>query len=407
PGRLLDHMGAGHAVLSGTEIFVLDEADQMLDLGFLKPIKKIASSLATRRQTLFFSATMPKEIASLAKSFLRDPVKVAVTPAATTVEKIAQRVIFVEPQKKVALLGEVLSVDGVFRALVFTRTKRGADRVAKHLTAMDFRVAAIHGNKSQNQREKALDAFKKSKIQVLVATDIAARGIDVDDVTHVVNFDLPEVPEAYVHRIGRTARAGASGRAISLCAGDEKHLLRSIERITRQKIDSEDRRNDDSLAQASDGQRARGARGGRAPDRSRAPTNTRRPKRQSGPRKTRTRKDASESALTQAGRFDPLKAEEQPSDRRRNSKRPAKRARTKTTGQATTSRSGTETGPNLVNALMASVQEDAAREKNGNTPRRKRRKADTPGKSASKKTGANRTGRKKTRSRQPRPLTTA
>ena len=194
--------------------------------------------------------------------FLRDPVKVTVTPAASTVERIAQRVIHVEKQKKIALLGETLSGDGIHRALVFTRTKRGADRVAKHLTGMEFSAAAIHGNKSQSQRERALDGFKKSKIQVLVATDIAARGIDVDDVSMVVNYDLPEVPEAYVHRIGRTARAGASGTAISFCAPDDKHLLRSIERVTRQRIDSEDRRNDETLVEASDGQKDRKLRGG-------------------------------------------------------------------------------------------------------------------------------------------------
>ncbi len=260
PGRLQDHMASGKVNLSGTELFVLDEADQMLDLGFLTPIKQIVSKLSSKRQMLFFSATMPKEISKLANSFLRDPVKVTVTPAATTVERIAQNVVHIEKKKKVALLGEVLSGDSIFRALVFTRTKRGADRVAKHLTTMDFAATAIHGNKSQSQREKALNAFKKSKIQILVATDIAARGIDVSDVTHVVNYDLPEVPDAYVHRIGRTARAGASGRAISFCAPDEKHLLRAIEKVTRQKIASEDRRNDESLPVIRDAQKERDTR---------------------------------------------------------------------------------------------------------------------------------------------------
>lgn len=314
PGRLIDHIDSGHADLSSTEIFVLDEADQMLDLGFLKPIKRIASQLASKRQTLFFSATMPKEIAGLANAFLKDPVKVTVTPAATTVERIAQKVIHVDKQKKIALLGETLSGDGIHRALVFTRTKRGADRVAKHLTGMDFTAAAIHGNKSQSQREKALDGFKKSKVQILVATDIAARGIDVDGVSMVVNYDLPEVPEAYVHRIGRTARAGASGVAISFCAPDDKHLLRSIERVTRQRIDSEDRRNDDSLAEASDGQKDRKTRAEVSRSRNK-PKGGPRNARGNGARRTSGPAGRSQNAAngggnardaaSQAGRYDP------------------------------------------------------------------------------------------------------
>lgn len=322
PGRLIDLIDQGHAELGGTEIFVLDEADQMLDLGFLKPIKRIASQLSSRRQTLFFSATMPKEIAGLANAFLKDPVKVTVTPAATTVERIAQKVIHVDKQRKIALLGETLSGDGIHRALVFTRTKRGADKVAKHLTAMDFTASAIHGNKSQSQRERALDGFKKSKVQILVATDIAARGIDVDAVSMVVNYDLPEVPEAYVHRIGRTARAGASGIAISFCAADDKHLLRQIERVTRQRIDSEDRQGDDTLVAASDGQKdrktraevERSRRGGRG-----APKNVSRNHRGGGTRRDarsgdRSRHGQSEqhdtaaTATSQAGRYNPAAA---------------------------------------------------------------------------------------------------
>ena len=318
PGRLIDLIDQGHAELGGTEIFVLDEADQMLDLGFLQPIKRIASQLTAKRQTLFFSATMPKEIAKLAKAFLRDPVHVTVTPAATTVERIAQKVVHVEKKKKIALLGEALSGDGIHRALVFTRTKRGADRVAKHLIAMDFSAAAIHGNKSQNQRERALDGFKKSKVQVLVATDIAARGIDVDGVSMVVNYDLPEVPEAYVHRIGRTARAGASGIAISFCAPDDKHLLRSIERVTRQRIESENRLSDESLAEVSDGQKDRRARGAADKDRrsSKAgPRNSRGtgPRRSGKPtdRSNRVRTDRSSTGIagtSEAGRYDPAAA---------------------------------------------------------------------------------------------------
>jgi ATP-dependent RNA helicase RhlE len=248
PGRLLDHMGERNAVLNGTEILVLDEADQMLDLGFEKPIRRIVSHLSSRRQNLFFSATMPKEISGLANELLHDPVKVSVAPVGTTVERVTQRVIHVEASKKRALLAELFADPAMSRTLVFTRTKRGADRVASHLEAKGIRVAAIHGNKSQRQREQALEAFRASSIRVLVATDIAARGIDVDLVTHVVNYELPEVPEAYVHRIGRTARAGAAGTAISLCDVEERELLRSIERLTRQSIAAEDRRNDAGLA---------------------------------------------------------------------------------------------------------------------------------------------------------------
>ncbi len=247
PGRLLDLMEQRCADLSGTEIFVLDEADQMLDLGFVKPIRRIVSHLSHRRQNLFFSATMPKEIAGLADELLNDPVKVSVAPVATTAERVRQRVIHIETGKKRALLAELLADSEMTRTLVFTRTKRGADRVARHLETAGMKAAAIHGNKSQRQREIALDDFKRARIDVLVATDIAARGIDIDLVTHVVNYELPEVPEAYVHRIGRTARAGASGIAISLCDAEERDLLRAIERLTRQKIPHEDRRNDPSI----------------------------------------------------------------------------------------------------------------------------------------------------------------
>ena len=248
PGRLIDHIQQGNVDLKGTEILVLDEADQMLDLGFLPPIRKIVARLSVKRQTLFFSATMPSEIAKLASEFLRDPVKVSVAPAATTVERVEQKVIHVEQSKKRALLVELFADPDMARTLVFTRTKRGADRVARHLEDAGIEVAAIHGNKSQSQREQALAAFKAGKIRGLVATDIAARGIDVDQVSHVVNFELPDVPESYVHRIGRTARAGATGIAISLVDGEERSQLRDIERITRQAIPSQDRRNDAALA---------------------------------------------------------------------------------------------------------------------------------------------------------------
>jgi ATP-dependent RNA helicase RhlE len=242
PGRLLDHMAERNISLAGTEILVLDEADRMLDLGFLPPIRRIVSHLPRKRQNLFFSATMPHEIGRLAAELLADPVRIAVSPVASTVDSVTQRVLHVESHNKRSLLVELFADPQMSRALVFTRTKRGADRVARHLEAAGIRVAAIHGNKSQSQREHALAAFRASKIRVLVATDIAARGIDIDDVTHVVNYELPDVPESYVHRIGRTARAGAAGMAISLCATDERDLLREIERLTRQAIPSEDRR---------------------------------------------------------------------------------------------------------------------------------------------------------------------
>ncbi len=222
----------------------------MLDLGFVVPIRRIVARLPKERQNLFFSATMPREIAGLAAELLRNPVKVAVAPVATTVKSVSQRVIHIEATKKRSLLAELLADPAMSRTLVFTRTKRGADRVASHLEGSGLRVAAIHGNKSQGQREAALAAFRNGKIGVLVATDIAARGIDVDLVSHVVNFELPEVPEAYVHRIGRTARAGAAGIAISLCDVEERDLLRAIERLTRQSIPAEDRRRDESLEAA-------------------------------------------------------------------------------------------------------------------------------------------------------------
>jgi ATP-dependent RNA helicase RhlE len=241
PGRLLDHLRARDIGLAGTEILVLDEADRMLDLGFLPPIRRIVSHMSAKRQNLFFSATMPPEIGKLAAELLRDPVRVAVSPVASTVAGVTQRVIHVESDNKRPLLVELLADQKMSRTLVFTRTKRGADRVARHLEAAGIRVAAIHGNKSQSQREQALAAFRAARIRVLVATDIAARGIDVDQVTHVVNFELPDVAESYVHRIGRTARAGSKGVAISLCAAEERDQLRDIERLTRQSIPAEDR----------------------------------------------------------------------------------------------------------------------------------------------------------------------
>jgi ATP-dependent RNA helicase RhlE len=242
PGRLLDHLSNGNVRLDTTEVIVLDEADHMLDLGFVIPIRQILTHIPKNRQSLFFSATMPKEIARLAAEILRDPVEVAVAPGATTVERVVQQVFLVNDPGKRELLVELLRHPDFQRTIVFTRTKRGADRVARHLASAGIGAAAIHGNKSQSQRQRALDSFRAGRTGVLVATDIAARGIDVDDVTHVVNYELPEVPEAYVHRIGRTARAGADGMAVSLCDDRERGLLRAIEKLTRQVLPFTDRR---------------------------------------------------------------------------------------------------------------------------------------------------------------------
>jgi ATP-dependent RNA helicase RhlE len=236
PGRLLDHMGTGAIRLDEVGTLVLDEADRMLDLGFIHDIKRIVRALPRTRQNLFFSATMPREIAGLAADLLTDPVEVKVAPTATTVERVAQHVIFVGTPGKRALAVHVLSDAAVERALLFTRTKRGADRVVRHLLDAGLDSAAIHGDKSQAQRERALAAFRAGRTRVLVATDIAARGIDVDDVSHVINFDLPNVPEVYVHRIGRTARAGAAGIAISFCSGEERAYLKDIETLIRRRI---------------------------------------------------------------------------------------------------------------------------------------------------------------------------
>lgn len=231
PGRLLDHMSTGAIKLDATTSVVLDEGDQMLDLGFMPAIRKIMEKLPRDRRTVLLSATMPKQIRALANDFLTDPIEVSVTPAARPIEKIDQRVVMVEKSGKRDALVDALSQPDVESAIVFTRTKRGADRVCRNLEQADIKAGAIHGNKSQNQRERTLSAFKKGRLRVLVATDIAARGIDIDGVTHVVNFELPNVPESYVHRIGRTARAGAAGTAIALCDGEEIGLLRDIEKL--------------------------------------------------------------------------------------------------------------------------------------------------------------------------------
>ncbi len=242
PGRLLDHMREDNIRFDHVEIFVLDEADQMLDMGFIHDIRKVVARLPRKRQSLFFSATMPGEIGKLAGDLLHEPERVQVTPVATTVELIRQRVEFMYPAEKNAALAEALRSPEMTRSLVFTRTKHGADKVVRFLEREGIAAAAIHGNKSQNQRERALSMFKSGDIRVLVATDIAARGIDIDAVSHVVNYHLPNIPESYVHRIGRTARAGASGVAISFCDNEERAYLRDIEKLIRRPIDAEDRR---------------------------------------------------------------------------------------------------------------------------------------------------------------------
>jgi len=242
PGRLLDLMGDRAARVDKAEVLVLDEADHMLDLGFIVPIRKIAAQTPKARQTLMFSATMPKEISQLAAALLKSPVHISVAPQSTTAERVDQRVILVEAEQKRHLLSRVLKDPAMGRTLVFTRTKHGADKVARHLEAVGQPAAAIHGNKSQGQRERALAAFRAGSIRVLVATDVAARGIDVDDVTHVINYELPNVPESYVHRIGRTGRAGKAGIAISFCDRSEQPHLRGIEKLIRTRLTVQDGR---------------------------------------------------------------------------------------------------------------------------------------------------------------------
>ncbi|WP_257542048.1 DEAD/DEAH box helicase [Sphingobium sp. CFD-1] len=237
PGRLLDLLDQRAFTIKDTEIFVLDEADQMMDMGFIHPLRRIAKLLPKERQNLFFSATMPKEIEALAAQFLNDPVKVSVAPQSTTAERVLQRASFVNQAEKQALLTLTVKNEPIDRALIFTRTKHGADRVVRFLEGAGIQAVAIHGNKSQAQRTTALQAFRHGHVKLLVATDIAARGIDVSGVSHVINFELPNVPEQYVHRIGRTARAGAEGIAISFVADDERPYLKAIERTAKVKLE--------------------------------------------------------------------------------------------------------------------------------------------------------------------------
>jgi ATP-dependent RNA helicase RhlE len=236
PGRLLDLMNQRHVNLQAVEFLVLDEADRMLDMGFIRDVKVIVSKIIAPRQTLLFSATMPEAVMSLAKGILKNFERIEVTPQATTVERIEQRVMFVTREDKKRLLVDMLNDKTVTRALVFTRTKHCANRVAEQLEKTGIAAEAIHGNKSQNARQRSLNAFKSGKARVLVATDIAARGIDVDGISHVINYELPSDPESYVHRIGRTARAGSTGIAVSFCDAEEVGDLRDIERTIRQPI---------------------------------------------------------------------------------------------------------------------------------------------------------------------------
>jgi len=249
PGRLLDLVKSNALHLSSVEFLVIDEADRMLDMGFIVDVRKIVFKLPTERQTLLFSATMPAAVVELAAQMLRNPVRVAVTPVASTVERIDQRIIRVDRGAKPIVLVDVLRHETIDRALIFTRTKHGADKVARSLIKAGIAAGTLHGNKSQSQRERALASFRKGDVKTLVATDIAARGLDVDGISHVVNFDLPNVPETYVHRIGRTARAGAKGVAISLCDAEEAGLLHDIEKLIRKAIPATDRRTHSDRAQ--------------------------------------------------------------------------------------------------------------------------------------------------------------
>jgi ATP-dependent RNA helicase RhlE len=271
PGRLLDLMDQGHVRLDRIELFILDEADRMLDMGFIPSVRKVIAKLPPKRHSLFFSATMPPVVADLAKELLRDPVQITIDPERPTVERIDQKLMFVDKADKDALLADLIVEHEMDKVIVFTRTKHGADKVVRKLVSSGVSACAIHGNKSQSARTNAMGGFKSGRIRVLVATDIAARGIDVDGITHVVNYDLPEEPETYVHRIGRTARAGADGDAVSFCSARERDWLRGIEKLIRKPIPvieshryhSEEARNATGDAARPEPKVARGRPGGR------------------------------------------------------------------------------------------------------------------------------------------------
>jgi len=276
PGRLLDLVGQGCIDLSAIEVLVLDEADRMLDMGFIRDIRRIIDRLPARRQTLFFSATMPPEIRRLADSILRDPVFVQVAPVAAPADAVAQSVYLITKQNKPVLLARLLGDDAVQRSLVFTRTKYGADKLVRVLRRSGIEAGAIHGNKSQGARTRALDAFKSGQARVLIATDIASRGIDVDEITHVINYDMPNVPETYVHRIGRTARAGASGIAFSFCDHDELDSLRAIERLIDRRLQIAEHASDLTLDAATADRRQAGRSPSRQTGTARGPRRRRR-----------------------------------------------------------------------------------------------------------------------------------
>ena len=237
PGRLMDLYNQKYVKFDNVSTFILDEADRMLDMGFINDVRKIAGMMPKSRQTVLFSATMPKQVAALAEDLLDNPVRVSVDPESTTAEKVVQKIYFLPKDRKRSLLGDLLKNPKLERVLIFTRTKRGADRVTKFLNQIEIKADAIHGDKKQSARQRALRDFKSGKIRALVATDIAARGIDVENVTHVINYELPNEPESYVHRIGRTARGGAKGIALSLCDSEERAYLKAIEKTTRQKLE--------------------------------------------------------------------------------------------------------------------------------------------------------------------------
>ncbi len=322
PGRLIDLAENNAVRLDQVEVFVLDEADQMLDMGFVHAIRAIVRRLPHKRHSLFFSATMPSAIAELAGSMLHDPAQVAVTPVSKTADRVDQRVVLVDKPNKGQLLAEVLAKEEIDRALVFTRTKHGADKVVRVLAKVGIAAEAIHGNKSQNQRDRVLAAFREGTVRTLVATDIAARGIDVTGVSHVINFDLPNVPESYVHRIGRTARAGREGIAISFCDHEERAYLRSIERLIKMQIPSSDRRGSGAAFEVPEGtplevspvEAREEVRGGRPPRRPRRPEGGRNGgQRQDGDRRENAR---AEGGRREGGRDEAPRREKRPAPAR-------------------------------------------------------------------------------------------
>lgn len=322
PGRLLDLLAQKHLRLDAVETLILDEADRMLDMGFIRDVRKIVAAVPKKRHSLLFSATMPNDVAHLAADLLNDPQRVEITPAATTVERIEQQVYFVDGSRKRALLAGLLADQSFSRVIVFTRTKHGANRVAGHLEKAGITARAIHGNKSQSARQKALSEFKEGSVRVLVATDIAARGIDVDNVTHVINFELPNEPESYVHRIGRTARAGTTGIAVSFCDSKERSYLRDIERLTKKRLTVAE--TPEGFAQAADAPTERDSRDerrGNGPKRKRS--RGRKPARADGAQKDRSKKPAEpQTAKKPAGKKDDRAATPaKPRQRRRRSRR--------------------------------------------------------------------------------------